>query len=90
MFNRYVSLFKNIQASLLIIQSTFSYLMMRECWLWHPMERPSFSEIVEDLDKILSVTADEEYLDLGLPQLETPPSSSDESDDDKDEFPYLL
>jgi len=42
------------------------------------------------LDKILSITANEEYLDLGLPQLETPPSSSDESDDDKDEFPYLL
>ncbi|CRL07509.1 CLUMA_CG020474, isoform B [Clunio marinus] len=66
------------------------YMLMRETWHWHPMERPSFSEIVEDLDKILSITANEEYLDLGLPQLETPPSSSDESGDNKDEFPYLL
>lgn len=66
-------------------------MLMRETWHWHSQERPTFSEIVEDLDKILSIAANEEYLDLGLPQLETPPSSSDEeSDDDKDEFPYLL
>ena len=55
---------------------------MRECWHWNPNERPTFTEIVEDLDKILSLTANEEYLDLGLPQLlETPPSSSDEESD---------
>lgn len=47
---------------------------MRECWNYIPNERPTFSEIVEDLDRILSVTANEEYLDLGLPQLDTPPS----------------
>lgn len=47
---------------------------MRECWNYIPHERPNFSEIVEHLDRILSVTANEEYLDLGLPQLETPPS----------------
>lgn len=65
---------------------------MRECWHWSPTERPSFGEIVEDLDKILSITANEEYLDLGLPQLETPPSSSDEESDDEGEekFPRLL
>lgn len=66
-------------------------MLMRECWHFHPSERPSFSEIVDDLDKILSITANEEYLDLGISiQLDTPPSSSDESDDDKEEFPYLL
>lgn len=67
-------------------------MLMRECWHWSPNERPTFAEIVEDLDKILSITANEEYLDLGLPQLETPPSSSDEeSDDDGEEkFPRLL
>lgn len=36
----------------------------------------------------------QEYLDLGLPQLDTPPSSqeSSEADDDEGEekFPYLL
>jgi fibroblast growth factor receptor 2 len=68
----------------------FSYMLMRETWHWNPQQRPSFSEIVGDLDKILSVTANEEYLDLGLPQLETPPSSDDESDDDdEEEFPFL-
>ncbi|CAG9809431.1 unnamed protein product [Chironomus riparius] len=69
------------------------YMLMRECWHWNPVERPTFCEIVEDLDKILSITANEEYLDLGLPQLETPPSSSDEESDDddtKEKFPHLL
>lgn len=40
-------------------------MLMRECWHWNPNERPTFTEIVEDLDKILSITANEEYLDLG-------------------------
>lgn len=62
---------------------------MRETWHWNPQERPSFAEIVEDLDKILGFTANEEYLDLGLPQLETPPSSSDEYEEDEEEFPFL-
>lgn len=68
-------------------------MLMRETWHWNPSERPTFAEIVSDLDKILSFTANEEYLDLGLPLdlLETPPSSSDESDaSNDDEFPYLL
>lgn len=64
-------------------------MLMRETWHWNSSERPSFTEIVEDLDKILSITAHDEYLDLGLPQLDTPPSSSDESDDEKDGFPFL-
>lgn len=68
-------------------------MLMRECWHWNPNERPTFTEIVEDLDKILSITANEEYLDLGLPQLETPPSSSDEESDEdegQERFPHLL
>ncbi|CAO1419888.1 unnamed protein product [Diamesa hyperborea] len=70
------------------------YMLMRECWHWVPSQRPTFSEIVEHLDRILSITANEEYLDLGLPQLETPPSSCDEDSDadsdGKDEFPFLM
>jgi hypothetical protein len=31
----------------------------------------------------------QEYLDLGLPQLDTPPSSQ-ESTEDEEAFPYLL
>ncbi|KAF3420845.1 hypothetical protein E2986_02606 [Frieseomelitta varia] len=76
---------------------TFSsaYLRVVEyCWSYQPNERPMFGELVEDLDRILTITANEEYLDLGLPQLDTPPSSqeSSEADDDEGEekFPYLL
>lgn len=61
---------------------------MRECWNYDPQERPTFTEIVEQLDRKLSMTVSEEYLELDLPQLETPPSSSDEDSDI--EFPYLL
>ncbi|KAK0096930.1 hypothetical protein PV326_003858 [Microctonus aethiopoides] len=73
------------------------YMLMRDCWSYQPNERPMFGELVEDLDRILTITANEEYLDLGLPQLDTPPSSqeSSEADDDDDDegeekFPYLL
>ncbi|KAK1120038.1 hypothetical protein K0M31_012767 [Melipona bicolor] len=70
------------------------YMLMRDCWSYQPNERPMFGELVEDLDRILTITANEEYLDLGLPQLDTPPSSqeSSEADDDEGEekFPYLL
>ncbi|XP_078053623.1 fibroblast growth factor receptor homolog 1 [Augochlora pura] len=70
------------------------YMLMRDCWSYQPNERPMFGELVEDLDRILTITANEEYLDLGLPQLDTPPSSqesSDAEDDDGEEtFPYLL
>lgn len=50
-------------------------MLMRECWNYKPIERPTFTEIVQHLDRILGQTVNEEYLDLGLPQvLETPPS----------------
>lgn len=32
---------------------------MRECWSYQPNERPMFNELVEDLDKILTETANE-------------------------------
>ncbi|XP_046386812.1 fibroblast growth factor receptor homolog 1-like isoform X2 [Ischnura elegans] len=55
------------------------YMLMRDCWSYQPNERPMFSELVEDLDRILTITANEEYLDLGLPQLDTPPTSQESS-----------
>lgn len=32
---------------------------MRDCWSYQPNERPTFGELVEDLDKILTITANE-------------------------------
>lgn len=37
----------------------YRYLLMRECWQYNPMERPTFSELVEDLDRILTLTSNE-------------------------------
>ncbi|XP_063221678.1 fibroblast growth factor receptor 3-like isoform X2 [Bacillus rossius redtenbacheri] len=65
------------------------YMLMRDCWSYQPNERPTFKELVEDLDRILTITANEEYLDLGLPQLDTPPTSQ-ETSEDEEAFPYLL
>ncbi|XP_047987977.1 fibroblast growth factor receptor homolog 1-like isoform X2 [Leguminivora glycinivorella] len=67
------------------------YMLMRDCWSFKPDDRPSFAELVEYLDKILTVTANQEYLDLGLPQLDTPPSSYDGSSDEESdsEFPFI-
>ncbi|XP_068085907.1 fibroblast growth factor receptor 3 [Anabrus simplex] len=64
------------------------YMLMRECWSYQPNERPMFGELVDDLDRILTITANEEYLDLGLPQLDTPPSSQEASEDEA--FPCLM
>ncbi|XP_073959713.1 fibroblast growth factor receptor homolog 1-like isoform X2 [Choristoneura fumiferana] len=67
------------------------YMIMRECWSFSPGNRPSFAELVDDLDKILTVTANQEYLDLGLPQLDTPLSSYDGSGDEESdsEYPFI-
>ncbi|XP_041914989.1 fibroblast growth factor receptor 1b isoform X4 [Alosa sapidissima] len=40
------------------------YLMMKDCWHAVPTYRPTFKQLVEDLDRILSMTANQEYLDL--------------------------
>lgn len=37
----------------------FSYMLMRDCWSYQPNERPMFGELVEDLDRILTITANE-------------------------------
>ncbi|XP_024886581.1 fibroblast growth factor receptor homolog 1-like isoform X1 [Temnothorax curvispinosus] len=69
------------------------YMLMRDCWSYQPGERPNFEELVIDLDRILTITANEEYLDLGLPQLDTPPSSQESSETEEEgeeKFPYLL
>ncbi|XP_051269245.1 fibroblast growth factor receptor 1b isoform X1 [Dicentrarchus labrax] len=43
------------------------YLMMRDCWHAVPSRRPTFQQLVEDLDRTLSLMANQEYLDLSVP-----------------------
>lgn len=57
--------------------STEVYTVMRECWNQSPYQRPTFAELVEGLDRILTTVTDQEYLDLSIPVLDTPPSSSE-------------
>ena len=38
---------------------TYRYMLMRDCWSYQPNERPMFGELVEDLDRILTITANE-------------------------------
>uniref|UniRef100_A0A2K6TXL2 Fibroblast growth factor receptor 3 n=1 Tax=Saimiri boliviensis boliviensis TaxID=39432 RepID=A0A2K6TXL2_SAIBB len=63
------------------------YMIMRECWHAAPSQRPTFKQLVEDLDRVLTVTSTDEYLDLSVPfERYSPggqdtPSSSSSGDD---------
>ncbi|KAM7073231.1 fibroblast growth factor receptor 2 isoform 8-T9 [Molossus nigricans] len=71
------------------------YMMMRDCWHAVPAQRPTFKQLVEDLDRILTLTTNEDYLDLSRPLEQYSPSytrSSCSSGDDSvfspDPLPY--
>uniref|UniRef100_G1LX76 Fibroblast growth factor receptor 2 n=1 Tax=Ailuropoda melanoleuca TaxID=9646 RepID=G1LX76_AILME len=53
------------------------YMMMRDCWHAVPSQRPTFKQLVEDLDRILTLTTNEEYLDLSQPLEQYSPSYPD-------------
>ncbi|XP_064418893.1 fibroblast growth factor receptor 2 isoform X3 [Latimeria chalumnae] len=53
------------------------YMMMRDCWHAVPSQRPTFKQLVEDLDRILTLTTNEEYLDLTTPLEQYSPSYPD-------------
>ncbi|XP_071756855.1 fibroblast growth factor receptor 1b [Centroberyx gerrardi] len=53
------------------------YLMMRDCWHAVPSRRPTFQQLVEDLDRTLSLMANQEYLDLSIPLVQYSPLGSD-------------
>ncbi|XP_037661366.1 fibroblast growth factor receptor 2 isoform X11 [Choloepus didactylus] len=53
------------------------YMMMRDCWHAVPSQRPTFKQLVEDLDRILTLTTNEEYLDLSQPLEQYSPSFPD-------------
>ncbi|XP_014667612.1 PREDICTED: fibroblast growth factor receptor 3-like isoform X2 [Priapulus caudatus] len=40
------------------------YMIMRECWQTEPHQRPTFRELVEDLERILSLSTTQSYVDL--------------------------
>lgn len=42
-------------------------MMMRDCWHAVPSQRPTFQQLVEDLDRCLAVTSNQEYLELTTP-----------------------
>ncbi|XP_042526981.1 fibroblast growth factor receptor 3 isoform X2 [Dipodomys spectabilis] len=53
------------------------YMIMRECWHAAPSQRPTFKQLVEDLDRILTVTSTDEYLDLSVPFEQYSPGGQD-------------
>uniref|UniRef100_A0A3P9IJL0 Fibroblast growth factor receptor n=1 Tax=Oryzias latipes TaxID=8090 RepID=A0A3P9IJL0_ORYLA len=53
------------------------YMMMKDCWHAISSQRPTFKQLVEDLDRILSLSTNEEYLDLCAPTEQYSPSFPD-------------
>ncbi|XP_062832053.1 fibroblast growth factor receptor 3 isoform X3 [Anolis carolinensis] len=53
------------------------YMIMRECWHAVPSQRPTFKQLVEDLDRVLTVTSTDEYLDLSAPFEQYSPAGQD-------------
>ncbi|CAI5665987.1 fibroblast growth factor receptor 1-A isoform X1 [Oreochromis niloticus] len=49
------------------------YLMMRDCWHAVPSRRPTFQQLVEDLDRTVSIMANQDYLDLAVPLIQYTP-----------------
>ena len=41
------------------------YLIMRDCWNYSPDQRPSFSSLVEDFERLLTLAREGDYLDMG-------------------------
>ncbi|XP_048835998.1 LOW QUALITY PROTEIN: fibroblast growth factor receptor 1-A [Brienomyrus brachyistius] len=53
------------------------YMMMRDCWHAVPSQRPTFKQLVEDLDRTLAMSSNQEYLDLSVPLDQYSPSYPD-------------
>ncbi|KAG7218091.1 hypothetical protein INR49_020600 [Caranx melampygus] len=64
------------------------YLMMRDCWHAVPSRRPTFQQLVEDLDRTLSLMANQEYLDLAVPLVQYSPRPVADDDDARPRCTY--
>uniref|UniRef100_A0A3P9I1J8 Fibroblast growth factor receptor n=3 Tax=Oryzias latipes TaxID=8090 RepID=A0A3P9I1J8_ORYLA len=53
------------------------YMLMRDCWHAVPSQRPTFKQLVEDLDRCLAMTSNQEYLELSVPLDQYSPSYPD-------------
>ncbi|XP_075063143.1 fibroblast growth factor receptor 1 isoform X3 [Mixophyes fleayi] len=53
------------------------YMMMRDCWHAVPCQRPTFIQLVEDLDRIVALSSNQEYLDLAMPASQYSPCFPD-------------
>ncbi|XP_038641574.1 fibroblast growth factor receptor 1-like isoform X3 [Scyliorhinus canicula] len=53
------------------------YMTMRDCWHVMPSQRPTFKQLVEDLDRILAMTSNQDYLDLSVSLDQYSPSFPD-------------
>uniref|UniRef100_A0AAZ3PFE8 Fibroblast growth factor receptor n=1 Tax=Oncorhynchus tshawytscha TaxID=74940 RepID=A0AAZ3PFE8_ONCTS len=54
-------------------------VMLMECWHAVPSQRPTFRQLVEDHDRVLSMTSTDEYLDLSVPFEQYSPTCQDSS-----------
>ncbi|XP_064799095.1 fibroblast growth factor receptor 1-A-like isoform X1 [Oncorhynchus masou masou] len=55
------------------------YIMMKDCWHAVPSRRPTFQQLVEDLDRTLSLMTNQEYLNLSIPVVQYSPLGPDTS-----------
>ncbi|KAM7170662.1 LOW QUALITY PROTEIN: fibroblast growth factor receptor 3-like [Macrochelys suwanniensis] len=53
------------------------YMIMRDCWHAVPSQRPTFKQLVEDLDRVLTVTSTDEYIDHYVPFEQYSPTCQD-------------
>merc|ERR1719233_323383 len=52
---------------------------MKDCWAYQPEARPSWRSLVTSLHKMYNAALPGEYLDVSVPTLPTPPSSTETS-----------
>ncbi|KRX25317.1 Fibroblast growth factor receptor 3 [Trichinella nelsoni] len=66
------------------------YQMMLDCWSDRPDDRPTFSEIVQYLDRLITISCSDNYIEVqasltGDEDFETASKEDDDDDDDDDD-----